>query len=46
MPDQSNMGFPVMNTSTPNVSFPSFGIECGEFMLDDLFTHGSGFERW
>ncbi|EYE90663.1 putative C6 transcription factor [Aspergillus ruber CBS 135680] len=46
MPDQPNMGFPVMETSTPNVSFPSFGIECGEFMLDDLFMHRLGFERW
>ncbi|KAL2817023.1 fungal-specific transcription factor domain-containing protein [Aspergillus cavernicola] len=51
IPDVSiaNLGIPAMNTSTPNLNFPSLGIEGGEFMLDDLFTsfaHGSGFEHW
>ncbi|KAL4737926.1 C6 transcription factor [Aspergillus similis] len=40
---------PAMDNSTADVGIPPFGIEYGEFMLDDLFTcfaQGSGFERW
>lgn len=38
-----------MGSSTTDGNFPSFGIECGEFMLDDLFiniTQGPALERW
>ncbi|KAF7627707.1 C6 transcription factor [Aspergillus flavus] len=39
----------AMGSSTTDGNFPSFGIECGEFMLDDLFiniTQGPALERW
>jgi hypothetical protein len=38
-----------MSSATPGFNFSSFGIECGEFMLDDLFaniTHAPALERW
>ncbi|RHZ58559.1 hypothetical protein CDV55_105521 [Aspergillus turcosus] len=39
----------AMSSATPGFNFSSFGIECGEFMLDDLFTnitHAPVLERW
>ncbi|KAF7128505.1 hypothetical protein CNMCM5793_003293 [Aspergillus hiratsukae] len=39
----------AMSSATPGFNFSSFGIECGEFMLDDLFTnitHAPALERW
>ncbi|KAI3012293.1 transcriptional regulator family: Fungal Specific TF [Aspergillus niger] len=45
----SGMNNPVAGNSTTGFDFPSLGIECGEFMIDDFFpgfARGSGFERW
>ncbi|RAQ46927.1 C6 transcription factor [Aspergillus flavus] len=44
-----DLGLAAMGSSTTDGNFPSFGIECGEFMLDDLFiniTQGPALERW
>ncbi|GMF70106.1 unnamed protein product [Aspergillus oryzae] len=43
-----DLGLAAMGSSTTDGNFPSFGIECGEFMLDDLFiniTQGPALER-
>ncbi|GFF96416.1 transcriptional activator protein acu-15 [Aspergillus udagawae] len=39
----------AISSATPGFNYSSFGIECGEFMLDDLFTnitHAPTLERW
>ncbi|GIK05786.1 hypothetical protein Aspvir_009899 [Aspergillus viridinutans] len=40
---------PAMSSATLGFNFSSFGMECGEFLLDDLFTnitHAPALKRW
>jgi hypothetical protein len=46
----TELGIAAIRNATPGYNISSsFGIECGEFMLDDLFTNltqGPALERW